>query len=90
MPSPLPRGWKRTFLLYGDGFSKEMDINSASPDDIYPLPFHGMTKYPYAHPVFYPLTEARRAYLERYNTRIVTSQVPSIDTVLVEARAGGH
>ncbi len=87
---PVPRGWTRTFLLYGDGFSKEMDINSASPDDIYPLPFHGMTKYPYARPVVYPLTEARRAYLERYNTRIVTSQVPSIDTVLVEAREGGR
>jgi hypothetical protein len=87
---PLPRGWTRTFLFYGDGFSKEMDINSASPDDIYPLPFHGMTKYPYAQPVRYPMTEARRAYLERYNTRIVTAQVPSIDTVLVESLAEGH
>jgi hypothetical protein len=28
---PLPDGWTRTFLLMGDGFSKEMDINSASP-----------------------------------------------------------
>ena len=87
---PLPPGWTRTFLLYSDGFSKEMDINSASPDDIYPLPFHGMTKYPYADPVFYPLTETLRGYLERYNTRVVMSQVPSIDTVLVEERVGGH
>ena len=87
---PLPLGWTRTFLLYADGFSKEMDINSASPDDIYPLPFHGMTKYPYADPVVYPLTETRRAYLERYNTRIVMSQVPSIDSVFVEERVGGH
>ena len=31
---PLPKGWKRTFLLYADGFSKEMDINSASPDQL--------------------------------------------------------
>jgi tetratricopeptide (TPR) repeat protein len=86
---PLPRGWGRTFLLYADGFSKEMDINSASPDDIYPLPFHGMTKYPYAEPANYPMTAERRSYLERYNTRIVTSQVPSIDTVLIEASSGG-
>jgi len=75
---PLPKGWKRTFLLYADGFSKEMDINSASPDQIGPLPFHGMSKYPYAWPEHYPLTEKRRRYLETYNTRIVTSQVDRI------------
>jgi hypothetical protein len=28
---PLPPKWTRTFLLYSDGFSKEMDINSAVP-----------------------------------------------------------
>ena len=36
---PLRAGWTRTFLLYADGFSKEMDINSASPDQVWPLPF---------------------------------------------------
>ena len=75
---PLPQGWTRTFLVYADGFSKEMDINSASPDQVGPLPFHGMSKYPYAWPERYPLTEKRRRYLETYNTRIVTSQVDRI------------
>ena len=75
---PLPQGWTRTFLLYADGFSKEMDINSASPDQVGPLPFHGMSKYPYVWPERYPLTEKRRRYLETYNTRIVTSQVDRI------------
>ncbi len=79
---PLPAGWTRTFLLYADGFSKEMDINSASPDQVSPLPFHGMTKYPYADPEAYPMTAARRAYIDKYNTRLVTAEVPSIDTVL--------
>jgi len=75
---PLPKGWTRTFLLYADGFSKEMDINSASPDQIGPLPFHGMSRYPYTWPERYPLTEKRRKYLEIYNTRIVTSQLDRI------------
>ena len=75
---PLPKGWTRTFLLYADGFSKEMDINSASPDQVGPLPFHGMSKYPYSWPEHYPLTEKRRRYLEEYNTRIVTSPVERI------------
>ncbi|HAF24894.1 MAG TPA: hypothetical protein DCK93_18655 [Blastocatellia bacterium] len=80
--SPLPSGWARTFLLYADGFSKEMDINSASPDQVSPLPFHGMTKYPYTNPEAYPMTAARRAYMDRYNTRLVTTEIPSIDTIL--------
>jgi tetratricopeptide (TPR) repeat protein len=79
---PLPKSWTRTFLLYADGFSKEMDINSASPDQIAPLPFHGMTKYPYTWPERYPMTDARRVYIEKYNTRLVTAQIPAVDTLL--------
>jgi Flp pilus assembly protein TadD len=74
----LPRGWTRTFLLYADGFSKEMDINSASPDQVGPLPFHGMSRYPYQWPEHYPLTAERQRYLEKYNTRVVTSYVDRI------------
>jgi len=77
----LPTGWTRTFLLYADGFSKEMDINSASPDQIMPLPYHGMKRYPYSSTDAYPMTEARRAYMERYNTRIVVSPLPLIETI---------
>ena len=78
----LPAGWTHTFLLYSDGFSKEMDINSASPDQVMPLPFHGMSKYPYPENEAYPMTAVRRAYIDRYNTRLVTAEVPSIDTIL--------
>jgi tetratricopeptide (TPR) repeat protein len=78
----LPAGWSRTFILYSDGFSKEMDINSASPDQVSPLPFHGMSKYPYAAPEAYPLTPVRKAYLEKYNTRVVVDNVASIDVEL--------
>src|SRR5439155_14549585 len=38
---PAAPGSKRTFFLYADGFSKEMDLNSVSPARVAPLPFHG-------------------------------------------------
>jgi tetratricopeptide (TPR) repeat protein len=82
--SPIRAGWTRTFLLYADGYSKEMDINSASPDQVSPLPFRGMTRYPYPDTERYPMTAARRAYFEKYNTRMVRDEVPSIDAVLLE------
>jgi hypothetical protein len=80
--APLRPGWTRTFLLYADGFSKEMDPHSSSPDTLEPLPFHGMTRYPYTSPERYPDDQAHRSYVERYNTRVVRKSVPSIDVQL--------
>ena len=74
--APLPDGWTRTFLLLADGFSKEMDINSASPDAVEPLPFHRMRRYPYAAPEHYPDTAEYRRYRETYNTRTVVKTIP--------------
>jgi tetratricopeptide (TPR) repeat protein len=69
---------RRTFLLYSDGFSKEMDINSATPYTVEPLPFHGMTKYPYGPEQRYPNSAAHRAYQDRYNTRTISRAVPPL------------
>jgi hypothetical protein len=79
--SPLPEGWTRTFLLHSVGYSKEMDRNSASPDQAWPLPFRSMTRYPYAAPEAYPDTPRHREYLSRWNTRIVGRSVPPIELV---------
>jgi len=76
--APLPAGWTRTFLLYADGFSKEMNPNSASPHELAPLPFQGMSRYPYSAPEGYPDDAAHRAYQEKYNTRIVAAPLPTL------------
>ena len=76
---PLPAGWRRTFLLYADGFSKEMDVHSASPDGLSPRPFHGMTRYPYGPGESYPLTRERQAMIDRYETRVVAFPLPPLE-----------
>lgn len=68
---PVPAGWTRTFLLKGDGFSKEMDLHSASPDVAGPLPFHGMTSYPYAAAEASAALKRNAETQVRYNTRVV-------------------
>jgi len=48
-----------------------MDLHSATPDVLGPLPFHGMTRYPYAAPEAYPSDPERDGYRREWNTRIV-------------------
>ncbi len=80
---PLPEGWTRTFLLYGDGFSKEMDLNSASPDRVAPLPFHGMRTYP---PDVESTMPARDIEQRLGGTRKVVAPLSSIDVWLLLSR----
>jgi tetratricopeptide (TPR) repeat protein len=79
---PARPGRERTFLLYVHGYSKEMNPRSASPHTVQPLPFRAMSGYPYGAAERYPQTRKHRTYQERYNTRIVTRPVPSIDALL--------
>ena len=78
--SPIPDGWVRTYFLKADGFTKEMDINSASPDSVGPLPFHAMSNYPYGADEQYPDTPEHRRYRQNYNTRTITRTVPELRT----------
>ncbi|MCD9184908.1 MAG: FG-GAP-like repeat-containing protein [Pyrinomonadaceae bacterium] len=63
------QGKTYTFLLFADGYSKEMDINSGSPNTVFPLPFKGMKKYPYDTDEVFPMTEEKRRVYEETLTR---------------------
>jgi hypothetical protein len=66
---PLPEGWKRDLLLLVDGWAKDGDANTAYSRTVLPLPFHGMTSYPYPAGETYPRDQAHQDYQREYNTR---------------------
>jgi hypothetical protein len=65
----LPRGWRRDFLLLVDGWAKDRDTNTAFSQSVEPLPFHGMSRYPYAASEHFPDDLEHRRYREEYNKR---------------------
>lgn len=68
---PVPSGYRRSFLLKVDSYCKDMDLYTAHPDTVEPLPFHAMRSYPYGPDERYPETDRTKDYLRRYNTRRV-------------------
>ncbi len=66
---PLPDGWQRDFLVFLDGWAKDRDPNTLEALYVEPLPFHGMSGYPYRPDERYPDDEAHRAYRREWNTR---------------------
>jgi tetratricopeptide (TPR) repeat protein len=65
----LPEGWRRDFLLKVDGWAKDADANTAFSQSVLPLPFHGMSAYPYKPGEHFPDDEQHRQYVEDYLTR---------------------
>ena len=88
VPPAIEPGSTRTFLLFVHGYSKEMNPRSASPDTVGPLPFRGMSGYPYGNREHYPRTREHRDYQDHYNTRLVLRPLPSIDRAAPEASTG--
>jgi len=71
---PVPEGHRRTFILKTDSYCKDMDLYTAYPNTVEPLPFHDMTGYPYGPDEQYPDTEKTRRYRSQYNTRRVMAR----------------
>ena len=74
----LKAGWTRDFILFSDGWDKDGDINTLTSQTVEPLPFHGMSAYPYPKTEHYPDDEAHQRYRLEYNTRRVTHQLPQL------------
>lgn len=65
----LPSGFSRDFLLLVEGWAKDRDANTAFSQTVEPLPFRGMSAYPYPPVERYPDTPGHSAYRREYNIR---------------------
>jgi Flp pilus assembly protein TadD len=66
---PLPKGWKRDYFFYANGYVKDMDFYEALPFTVAELPFRKMTAYPYPDMEHYPEDPASNEYRLEWNDR---------------------
>ncbi|MBZ5515770.1 MAG: FG-GAP-like repeat-containing protein [Acidobacteriia bacterium] len=66
---PLPAGWKRSFFLYTHGWAKDGEPNTAYSKTVAPMPFRGMSNYPYRSDEHYPESIENQRYLREYQIR---------------------
>jgi hypothetical protein len=68
---PLPDGWKRSFVLRTWGYCKDCGPFTATGATVEPLPFLGMSNYPYPPTEHYPDDVAHRDHRLQFNSREV-------------------
>ena len=66
---PSSENHRFTFILDSTGYCKDMDLYTAFPHTVEPLPYLAMPSYPYAPNTPFPETEAHRKWRSTYNTR---------------------
>ena len=66
---PVPDGYVRDYLVFLDGWAKDRDPNTYEALEVEPLPFHGMSGYPYTDEEKFPDTPEHRAWRAEWNTR---------------------
>lgn len=67
---PVPDGFRRDYLVFLDGWAKDRDPNTVEALYVEPLPFHGMSGYPYGEDEHFPDTPAHRAWRREWQTRV--------------------
>ena len=65
----MPAGFTRDYLVFLDGWAKDRDPNTLEALYVEPLPFHGMSGYPYGPDESFPQTPEHRAWRLEWNTR---------------------
>lgn len=69
MGTDPPPGWTRDYLLYSVGWDKDADLNTMHGQYTEPLPYAGMTEYPYGQEAMDWSTPDLRQYQDDYLQR---------------------
>ena len=75
---PLPRGWKRDFILHAQGWAKAGDPNTGTGRAVGPLPFRAMRDYPYEETKARPHAAEYETYFSTYQTRRAQTLIPPL------------
>lgn len=75
-PAPVPAGWRRDFVLIGDGWVKDGDYHTTFSKTVLPLPAHDQPDYttPPGPLQDDPVYRRHAADWQRYHTRYITPQ----------------
>ncbi len=84
---PLAAGWTRDYLVFFDGWAKDRDHNTVEALTVEPLPFHGMSGYPYGADEHFPDDEAHRAWRRDWQTRPARRWIEPLAPVRASAAA---
>lgn len=68
-PAAPPAGWRRDLVVHLVGWDKDGDPKTAASTTVEPLPFRGMSRYPYVYPERFPWTPELRELDRRLRTR---------------------
>ena len=75
---PLADGWTRDYLVFLDGWAKDRDPNTLEALSVEPLPFHGMSAYPYGPDEHFPDGAEHAAWRAEWNTREGRGWIPPL------------
>ena len=76
---PLKPGWKRDFFLEARGYAKDGEPNTAYSRTVEPMPFQGMSNYPYRPEEQPGGAERYQEYLREYETRPGYRLIPPLN-----------
>jgi hypothetical protein len=73
---PLETGWRRDFVLFLDGWAKDRDPNTLSELHVEPLPFHGLSAYPYRAEAHSPDSPQSAEWMRVWQRRMPEPWIP--------------